>query len=112
MEAWWKTAPEVPATIGDVADHVDHVRDVAGIDRVGIGSDFDGASAMPEGLEDVSSYPALFAELKERGYADEDLRKIAGRNVVRLMREAETVAGRVQRERPRSVATIQREGDG
>ncbi|MGZ4133257.1 MAG: dipeptidase, partial [Actinomycetota bacterium] len=111
MEAWWKDAREVPASLGDVADHVDHFRDVAGIEHVGIGSDFDGAPAMPEGLEDVSGYPALFAELKDRGYEDEDLRAIAGRNVLRLMREAETTAARLRAERPPSVATIEREGD-
>jgi membrane dipeptidase len=85
---------EVSATIGDVADHVDHVREVAGIDAVGIGSDFDGAGRMPDGLEDVSRYPALFAELAARGYADDELQKVAGRNVLRVMREAERVASR------------------
>ncbi|MEP6476043.1 MAG: dipeptidase [Actinomycetota bacterium] len=83
---------EVTATIGDVADHVDHVRAVAGIDAVGIGSDFDGAGRMPLGLEDVSCYPALFAELAARSYTDEELQKVAGRNVLRVMREAERVA--------------------
>jgi membrane dipeptidase len=85
---------EVSATLGDVADHIDHVRDVAGIDAVGIGSDFDGAGRMPEGLEDVSRYPALFAELAARGYADDELQKVAGRNVLRVMREVERVASR------------------
>jgi membrane dipeptidase len=84
----------VSATVGDVADHVDHVRAVAGIDALGIGSDFDGAGRMPEGLEDVSRYPALFAELAVRGYTDEELQKVAGRNVLRVMDEAERVAAR------------------
>jgi membrane dipeptidase len=106
MDAWFDTHPDPPATIGDVADHIDHVREVAGIDHIGIGSDFDGAS-MPEGLKDVSCYPALFAELASRGYADEDLRKIAGRNVLRVMRAAERVADRLQAERPPSSATIE-----
>jgi membrane dipeptidase len=84
----------VSATVGDVADHVDHIRAVAGIDALGIGSDFDGAGRMPEGLEDVSRYPALFAELADRGYTDEELQKVAGRNVLRLMHECERVAAR------------------
>jgi membrane dipeptidase len=74
---------------------------------VGIGSDFDGAPTMPEGLEDVSCYPALFDELASRGYRDEDLMKIAGRNVLRDMREAERTAVRVRAERPPSKATIE-----
>jgi membrane dipeptidase len=85
---------QVSATVGDVADHVDHVRAVAGIDAVGVGSDFDGAGRMPEGLEDVSRFPALFAELAARGYGDDELQKVAGRNVLRVMREAEGVAAR------------------
>ena len=92
MEAWFKAHPDPAATIGDVADHIDHVRDVAGIENIGVGSDFDGANSMPEGLEDVSRYPALFAELATRGYGDDDLVKIAGRNVLRVMRDAERVA--------------------
>ncbi len=92
MEAWFKAHPDPAATIGDVADHIDHVRDVAGIENIGVGSDFDGANSMPQGLEDVSRYPALFAELATRGYGDEDLVKIAGRNVLRVMRDAERVA--------------------
>jgi membrane dipeptidase len=91
---WVKAHPAPPATLANVADHIDHIRDVAGIDHVGIGSDFDGVDKMPEGLEDVSRYPALFAELAHRGYSDDDLRKIAGRNVLRVMREAERVAAR------------------
>jgi membrane dipeptidase len=75
-----------------VADHVGHIRDLAGIDHIGVGSDFDGLDGMPDGLEDVSAYPALFAELAQRGYTDEDLTKIAGQNVLRVMRAAEKVA--------------------
>ena len=112
MEAWWAGLPEVAARVEDVADHVEHVRRVAGIDHVGIGSDFDGAAGMPEGLGDVSCYPALFAVLKDRGWADEDLRKVAGGNVLRVMREAETVAARARAERAPSTATIDRGGDG
>ena len=87
-----KTQATPPSSVGDVADHIDHIRDVAGIDHIGVGSDFDGLPEMPDGLEDVSTYPALFAELAERGYTDEDLTKIAGQNVLRVMRAAEGVA--------------------
>ena len=107
MEAWFQAHPDPPATVGDVADHVDHVREIAGIDALGVGGDIDGAEQMPEGLGDVSCYPALFAELAARGYSDEDLRKIAGRNVLRLMRERDRVASKVRTERPPSVATIE-----
>jgi membrane dipeptidase len=92
MEEWWSSLEEVPATVAQVADHVDHVRTIAGIDHIGIGGDFDGAGSMPEGLEDVSGYPALFAELAARGYSDDELRQIAGRNVLRVMRQAEHAA--------------------
>jgi membrane dipeptidase len=107
MDAWFKANPDPPATISDVADHVDHVRDVAGIDHIGIGSDFDGSESMPEGLEDVSRYPAVFEELADRGYGDEDMMKIAGRNVLRVMREAERTATRLKSERSPSTATIE-----
>ena len=92
MEAWFAANSDVPATVGQVADHIDHVRGVAGIDHIGVGGDFDGAGSMPEGLTDVSCYPALFSELASRGYRDDDLRKVAGRNVLRVMRAAERVA--------------------
>ncbi|HEY7668623.1 MAG TPA: membrane dipeptidase, partial [Actinomycetota bacterium] len=92
MAVWWEGLEEVPATVQQVADHVDHVRAVAGVDHVGIGGDYDGAGAMPEGLEDVSGYPALFTELAARGYTDDELRAIAGRNTLRVMREAQRVS--------------------
>ncbi len=95
------------ATIGDVADHIEHVRDVAGIDHVGIGSDFDGISSTPVGLEDVSTYPALLEELVRRGWTEGDLRKLVGENLLRAWREAEAVARRIQRERGPSTATIE-----
>jgi membrane dipeptidase len=88
MERYDEEHPVPDCSVSDVADHVDHVRNVAGIDHVGIGGDFDGSPWMPEGLEDVSRYPALFAELAERGYPDEELSEIAGGNVLRVMREA------------------------
>ena len=99
--------PGPTATVSDVADHIDHVREVAGIDHVGIGSDFDGTPTMPEGLGDVSQYPVLFDELASRGYGEEDLMKIAGRNVLRVMREGERTRTRLRAERSPSKATIE-----
>jgi membrane dipeptidase len=96
VEELEKTQPTPPSSTSDVADHIDHIRNVAGIGHVGVGSDFDGLPAMPDGLEDVSKYPALFAELADRGYDDEDLTKIAGQNVLRVMREAERVAAQLE----------------
>ncbi len=95
----------VPATtIGKVADHIEYVRDLAGIDHVGIGGDFDGNSWWPQGLSDVSMYPNLFAELIRRGWSDRDLRKLAGENLLRAMERAEQVAKRLRAARPASVA--------
>ncbi len=82
----------VRATIAQVADHIEHVRDVAGVDHVGIGGDYWGMRDGPLGLEDVSGYPRLFAELIQRGWSDADLRKLAGENMLRVMREVEFVA--------------------
>ena len=93
-------------TVAQVADHVDHVRDIAGIASVGIGGDYDGVPFMPEGLEDVSTYPVLFAELRSRGYSDDELRRIAGRNVLRALRRAEHVAHDLQSQRGPSLARI------
>ncbi len=112
VRAYQGPAADAPrATLGDVADHIEHVRDIAGIDYVGIGSDFDGISSTPVGLEDVSTYPALFAELSRRGWTEGDLRKLAGENLLRAWREAESSARRIQRTRGPSLATIQ-EPDG
>jgi len=106
MEAWQKANPEPRATIPQVADHIDHIRRVAGIDHVGIGSDFDGITSVVKGLEDVSTYPALTAELLKRGYSDEDVKKILGLNILRVMRQAEQVAARLQKERGPSNAMM------
>ncbi len=104
----WRTAhPTPPATLKDVADVIDHVRQVAGVDHVGIGSDFDGITDVVVGLEDVSKYPDLFAELARRGWTEQDLRKLAGENLLRAFAQAETVSQRLRRERPASTATIQ-----
>lgn len=101
------TGPAPRATMADVIAHLEHVRRVAGADHVGIGGDFDGIDTTPVGLEDVSTYPALFAELSRRGWSEAELRKLAGENVLRVWRQAEEVAARIQRERGPSVATIE-----
>ena len=98
---------EPNATLAHVADHMDHVRKVAGADHVGIGGDFDGISTVPDGLEDVSKYPALTAELLRRGWTDDELRKALGQNILRIMRRAEEVAARLQKQREPSTATIE-----
>jgi membrane dipeptidase len=90
-----------------VADHIEHIHRVAGPDHVGIGGDFDGIDEVVVGLEDVTTYPALFAELARRGWSDEDLGKLAGENVLRALAAAEQVAARLQAARPPSSATIQ-----
>jgi len=87
------TDPEPPATVDDVVRHIEHVRDVAGVDAVGIGGDYDGTGFVPEDLPDVAAYPALFTTLAERGWSDDDLAKLAGRNVLRVLREAEDSRG-------------------
>lgn len=96
-----------PATIGDVADHIEHIRKVAGVDHVGIGSDFDGITETPVGLEDVSTFPALFAELARRGWTAADLKKLAGENILRVLAQAERVAARLKRTLRPSIRTIQ-----
>jgi membrane dipeptidase len=107
QDGWRKQHPAPRATLEQVADHVEHVRQVAGIDHVGIGSDFDGIESVPLGLESVADYPALFAELLRRGWTDEELGKLAGLNVLRAFRDAERVAARLQKERPASDALIE-----
>jgi membrane dipeptidase len=102
-----KAHPRPRATLGQVADHIDHVRKVAGVDHVGIGSDFDGVEELPVGLEDVSKYPDLIAELARRGWSDQDLRKLARGNALRALRQAEEVAARLQKSRAPSVRTIE-----
>jgi membrane dipeptidase len=92
LEAWDAANPRPRATLAQVADHIEHVRDVAGADHVGIGSDLDGIDHVPVGLEDVSKFPDLLAELARRSWSDEDLAKLAGGNLLRVLREAEVVA--------------------
>jgi membrane dipeptidase len=106
-KAWLAAHPEPTATLAQVADHIEHVRAVAGIDHVGIGGDFDGTGDEKiAGLEDVSKYPALFAELARRGWSDSDMRKLADENILRTMEAAERVSARLRKSRPASVRTI------
>lgn len=107
LDAWATANPRPQATVAQVADHMDHVRKVAGIDHLGIGSDYDGIPAGPSGLENVAMIPNLFAELVRRGYSDADLAKIAQGNILRVMRQAERIAARLQRERGPSEAQLQ-----
>jgi membrane dipeptidase len=95
------------ATLADAANHMDHIRKVAGPDHVGLGSDFDGIPTVPVGLEDVSKYPALTAELLRRSWPEDDVRKALGLNVLRVMRRVEEVAARLQTQREPSTATIE-----
>jgi membrane dipeptidase len=107
IAAWRASHPRPTAAVGDVADVIDHVKQIAGVDHVGIGSDFDGISETVVGLEDVSKFPAIFAELARRGWSQRDLEKLAGGNVLRVLRDAERVSARLKRERPASTATIE-----
>ena len=106
VDRWSAANPAPAATISDVADHVDHIRKVAGIDHIGIGSDFDGISQKVQDLDNVSTYPRLTAELLRRGYSDADIRKILGQNILRVMRDVEKVSKRLQSERGPSVAVF------
>jgi len=95
LKAWDAAGPH--ATLSQVADHIEHIRQVAGIDCVGIGSDFDGITEVPVGMEDVSKFPDLIAELLRRGWTEADVKKVAGLNTLRVMREAERVAAEMRR---------------
>jgi membrane dipeptidase len=106
LAAWAKANPAPRATIADVADHIDHIKKVAGIDHIGLGGDFDGITTVPEGLEDVSKYPAVTAELLRRGYTDDEIKKILGLNILRVMRAAEQVSKTLQSERGPSAAVF------
>ncbi len=105
--AYTASHPMPHATLADVADHIEHIRKVAGVDHVGIGSDFDGIEFGPDGLEDTSKFPFLFAELIHRGWSDADLKKLAGGNVLRAFGQAEAVSRRLRASRPASTATIE-----
>ncbi len=107
LKAWDAANPPPRVTLGEVADVIDHIRKVAGVEHLGIGSDFDGIEDTIDGLEDVGSFPRLFAELARRGWSEGDLRKIAGENVLRVIEANEKVAARLRKERPASIKTIQ-----
>jgi membrane dipeptidase len=87
----WDGPPCPRATLADVVAHVEHAREVAGVDHIGLGGDFDGTADLPDGLEDVSRYPALFAALLERGWSEQDCAKLAGRNALRVLRAVDEV---------------------
>jgi membrane dipeptidase len=106
IEVWSEAHPPPSTSVSDVADHVDHIRDVCGIEHLGIGSDYDGSKYMPEDLMDVSCYPNLFAELLRRRYSEEDLALVSRGNILRAMREAEGVSERLRKERPPSLVRI------
>ncbi len=106
MTAWRAANPGPRATVAQVADHVDHIRKVAGIDHIGMGGDFDGITEVVQGLEDVSTYPSLTAELLKRGYSDDDVKKVIGLNVLRAMRQAERVSTELRSQRGPSTATL------
>jgi membrane dipeptidase len=92
LNAWIAGHPEPKATVSQVADHVEHIAKVAGYDHVGIGGDLDGIPDTPEGLTGVQDYPNLFAELIRRGWSDQNLAKLAGGNILRVLRKAEQVS--------------------
>lgn len=100
LAAWDKANPEPKATIKDMADHILHIREVAGVEHIGIGGDFDGMPSGPVGFEDVRGYPLLFAELARRGLSQAELEMIASRNILRVMRAAEAYAASVAGEPP------------
>jgi membrane dipeptidase len=106
LERWRAQNPEPRATLQQVADHLDHIRKVAGIDHIGLGGDFDGISSVVQGLEDVSKYPGLTAELLRRGYTDQDIKKILGLNILRVMRQVERVSVDLRKKRGPSTAVL------
>ena len=107
MAAWVAAHPMPRVTLAQVADHIEHIRKVASIDNIGIGSDFDGIPTSPDGLSGVDNYPDLFVELARRGWSDQDLAKLAGGNILRALREAEKVSARLRASRPASEGLIE-----
>ncbi|MFN8670377.1 MAG: dipeptidase [Gemmatimonadaceae bacterium] len=105
---WERAHPFRNATVADVADHIEYIRKVAGVDHIGLGSDFDGTgNELPDGLGDVSTFPVLLVELSRRGWSEADLRKVAGENLLRVMTENEKNAARIRKQRPASPRTIE-----
>jgi membrane dipeptidase len=109
LAAWEKDHPRPSATLQQVADHIDHIRKVAGVEHVGIGSDFDGIDDLPKGLEAVDRYPALLAELMHRGWSDAEVAKVAGSNLLRVLAAAEQVATRLRTTKAASEAVLKSE---
>ena len=106
LESWEQQHPKPVVTLAQVADHIEHIRQTAGVDHVGIGSDFDGIPETPQGLDGVDKFPALLMELARRGWSDADLGKVAGGNLLRVLAQAERVSARLRTTRPPSTATI------
>jgi membrane dipeptidase len=106
LDQWERDHPKPVTTLAQVADHIDHIRKIAGVDHVGLGSDFDGIPEGPRGLTGVDDYPALLEELMRRGWSDADVAKIAGENVLRVMAACEHVAATLRAQRPASEAVI------
>jgi len=110
MAEWERTHPRPAVGITDVANHIDHIRQVAGVDHVGLGSDFDGIPDAPAGLDGADKFPALLAELARRGWSDADLAKVAGGNALRALARAEEVSARLRATRLPSTATLAIDG--
>jgi len=108
LKLWVQQHPEPPVTVSDVADHIEHVRAIAGVDHVGLGSDFDGIPETVSGLAAVDQFPALLLELMRRGWTDADIAKVAGGNVLRVMAKAEQVSVQLQAQELPSTATLER----
>jgi membrane dipeptidase len=109
---WMAEHPRPKATIADVVAHLEHAREVAGVEHVGLGGDYDGVDELPVGLEDVSCYPALIDALLTRGWSESDCGKLANGNIVRVMRDAEAAAGRLQAGHESSAAPMTGVVDG
>lgn len=107
VAAWREANPTPRATIADIADHMDHIKQVAGAEHIGMGGDYDGITETVIGLEDVSKYPDLLAELVKRGWTDTEIRGVAGENILRALTRAEVVSAKLRTERPASTKTIQ-----
>lgn len=107
LKAWEQAHPKPAVTLGEVADHIEHIRKVAGVEHVGLGSDFDGIPEAPQGLEGVDRFPALLEELARRGWSDADLAKLAGENLLRVMGQGQAVSVRLRAARPPSSATLE-----
>ena len=106
LRVWELTNPAPPATVAEVANHVEHVREVAGLDHVGLGGDFDGVASTPVGLEDVSRYPRLVAELLDRGWSDAEIGSMTSGNALRVLRDAEAAGRDLRTRRDPSLATL------